>query len=166
MSHRGIFNNGGDGFFKSNASEVTVTSLHPLRLCRIAVFSLKPTFLSNPSTLVGLGSPPPGGEGLKPGGLVSSNKFPCHTNRSSFFNFPIAQDRSHGIGGCGAPDQHQHRRTPTPDQETVAKFVCMSAFLLLVVTPYPSLNISLKFAGRNYLRLLPNMLDLACFGFR
>ena len=116
--------------------QVTVTSLHPLRLCRIAVFSLKPTFLSNPSTLVGLGSPPPGGEGLKPGGLVSSNKFPCHTNRSSFFNFPIAQDRSHGIGGCGAPDQHQHRRTPTPDQETVAKFVCMSAFLLLVVTPY------------------------------
>ena len=25
---------------------VTVTPLHPLRLCRIAVFSLKPTFLS------------------------------------------------------------------------------------------------------------------------
>ena len=26
----------------------TVTSLHPLRLCRIAVFSLKPTFLTHP----------------------------------------------------------------------------------------------------------------------
>ena len=26
--------------------EVTVTSLHPPRLCRIAVFSIKPTFLS------------------------------------------------------------------------------------------------------------------------
>ena len=30
------------------AFEVTVTSLHPPRLCRIAVFSIKPTFLSNP----------------------------------------------------------------------------------------------------------------------
>ena len=29
--------------------EVTVTSLHPPRLCRIAVFSIKPTFLSAPS---------------------------------------------------------------------------------------------------------------------
>ena len=28
--------------------EVTVTSLHPPRLCRIAVFSIKPTFLSAP----------------------------------------------------------------------------------------------------------------------
>ena len=28
------------------AFEVTVTSLHPPRLCRIAVFSIKPTFLS------------------------------------------------------------------------------------------------------------------------
>ena len=30
--------------------EVTVTSLHPPRLCRIAVFSVKPTFLSSSSS--------------------------------------------------------------------------------------------------------------------
>ena len=32
------------------------------------------------------------------------------------------QDRSHGRQGCGALDQHQHRRPPAPDQETVANF--------------------------------------------
>ena len=32
--------------FLSVCLEVTVTSLHPPRLCRIAVFSIKPTFLS------------------------------------------------------------------------------------------------------------------------
>ena len=37
--------------------EVTVTSLHPPRLCRIAVFSVKPTFLSWPTNRRPAGAP-------------------------------------------------------------------------------------------------------------
>jgi len=36
--------------------EVTVTSLHPPRLCRLAVFSIKPTLLSLPLALIWAGS--------------------------------------------------------------------------------------------------------------
>ena len=32
------------------------------------------------------------------------------------------QDRSHGGEGCGAPDEHQHRRPPAPAQETATTF--------------------------------------------
>ena len=40
--------------FLSVCLEVTVTSLHLLRLCRLAVFSLKPPLLSLSSTIVSL----------------------------------------------------------------------------------------------------------------
>ena len=39
-----------------------------------------------------------------------------------FLQHSQEQDRSHGSEGCGAPDQHQHRRPPAPDQETAANF--------------------------------------------
>ena len=35
-----------------SANEVTVTSLHPPRLCRLAVFSIKPTLLLHKYTLI------------------------------------------------------------------------------------------------------------------
>ena len=88
--------------------EVTVTSLHPPRLCRIAVFSIKPTFLSAPSGFfvhVGclLFAPrgfrwltEPNEVALAPPGQI---KFPCHTPclcRFAVFSY-ILQIKSRAI---------------------------------------------------------------------
>ena len=86
--------------------EVTVTSLHPPRLCRIAVFSVKPTFPSRDTRGRGLRMCVTQASATRRGGRCSNNNIAMRTSLSSVpFGLPLWTS----LFASYQPEQVHHR---------------------------------------------------------